>query len=85
MVPNGKLLGKQLGDRYPGEEALERAKEKVKAWESTDQQWDERQGPGGRLYGVGQDDDETRILKKYKGDRTTVRTEKNTMQSKAFF
>ena len=26
LVPNGKLIGQSLGDRYPAEEALERAK-----------------------------------------------------------
>ena len=37
MVPNGKLIGKQLGDRYPREDML--------LQEHTN-------GPGGRLSGL---------------------------------
>jgi len=51
LVPNGKLLGQQLGDRYPQEEAWRRMKlgaeknltlQKIKGGE-------EDEGPGGAL------------------------------------
>ena len=32
MVPNGKWIGKQLGDRYPQEEAMERLKAKAEVY-----------------------------------------------------
>ena len=85
LVPNGKLLGKHFGDRYPGEEAMEAARtaaaargERGSYYTETDDDsgeerrifWDRREneGPGGRLYGFGQEDEETQLLKKY-GDK----------------
>ena len=91
LVPNGKWLGKQLGDRYPTEEALEAAKKNRRLTASLDfdgggqnfepdglpssdaeiedyyDQWEEEYDtplPGGRLYGMGQDNDEMKMLKK---------------------
>ena len=50
LVPNGKLLGKKLGDSYPYEEAL--AKAKLDSAQQEDlQRMQEPDGPGGRLYG----------------------------------
>ena len=43
MVPNGKLLGKYMGDKYPLEDALA-AREAAAAASAKD-------GPGGRLFG----------------------------------
>ena len=45
-MPNGKLLGKQLGDKYPYEEALAK-----KARQDQLEITQEPDGPGGRLYG----------------------------------
>ncbi len=67
LVPNGKLIGQSLGDRYPAEEALERAK--------LERDWDEdswgrtvadggKEGPGGRFYGAGQEDEETKLFRR---------------------
>ena len=64
LVPNGKLIGKQFGDRYPAEEALARHKLENRFDHGIkDEDWD-KQGPGGRFYAKGQDDQETRILSK---------------------
>ena len=82
LVPNGKLLGKYMGDRYPAEEALAAAKAAAEArgergsyyYEKDAATGDEKRiywdgsdgdGPGGRLYGFGQEDEETKLLKKY--------------------
>ncbi len=73
LVPNGKLIGKSLGDRYPGEEALARAKlEAEVAGRRWEDEWDyddeygggRGRGPGGRLFGAGQEDDETAIIRR---------------------
>ena len=48
LVPNGKLLGKQLGDKYPYEEALAKARLEKEEHEQIEKMHD---GPGGRLYG----------------------------------
>ena len=50
LVPNGKLLGKQLGDKYPYEEALANAKLEKEEQEQIEKM-QEPDGPGGRLYG----------------------------------
>ena len=50
LVPNGKLLGKQLGDKYPYEEALAKSKLEKSAQEELEKA-QEPDGPGGRLYG----------------------------------
>ena len=50
LVPNGKLLGKQLGDKYPYEEALAKAKLEKSAQGAIENE-QEPDGPGGRLYG----------------------------------
>ena len=50
LVPNGKLLGKQFGDKYPYEEALAKAKLEKQNQESLETS-EEPDGPGGRLYG----------------------------------
>ena len=65
MVPNGKLIGKQLGDRYPGEEALERLKESAGKG-GTDEFYEFQEGPGGRRAAIGQNDDDTRLIAKFK-------------------
>jgi solute carrier family 45 protein 1/2/4 len=58
LVPNGKLLGKQFGDKYPYEEALAKAKlEKLAHGEMENTQ--EHDGPGGRLYGSDYEYDKT--------------------------
>jgi len=75
LVPNGKLLGKYLGDRYPAEEAMERAAaarakmglDKGDAnewWDDHDEDEDSEEGPGGRFYGYGQEDKESRLRRK---------------------
>ena len=66
-MPNGKLLGKWFGDRYPAEEALAQHKleNRHHDWGS-DEDWGDKQGPGGRLYAKGQQDQESRILAKFK-------------------
>jgi len=66
LVPNGKLLGQYLGDRYPAEEAMQRA---ASGGIVRDDRWwddeDERDGgPGGRFYGYGQEDRETKLRRK---------------------
>ncbi|TRY68433.1 hypothetical protein TCAL_01367 [Tigriopus californicus] len=63
LVPNGKWVGKQLGDRYPGEEALDRLHEHPEDFI--------REGPGGRRYAVGQVEDEDRILSEIKSSNLT--------------
>ena len=50
LVPNGKLLGKQFGDKYPYEEALAKAKLEKQNQEQLEIS-EEPDGPGGRLYG----------------------------------
>ena len=50
LVPNGKLIGKQLGDKYPYEEALAKAKLEKQNQEPFEAA-EEPDGPGGRLYG----------------------------------
>lgn len=50
LVPNGKLLGKQFGDKYPYEEALAKAKLEKQNQEPLETP-EEPDGPGGRLYG----------------------------------
>ena len=50
LVPNGKLLGKQFGDKYPYEEALANAKLEKEEQEEIERM-EEPGGPGGRLYG----------------------------------
>ena len=84
-MPNGKLIGKKLGDRYPGEEALAAAKAEagIRArWDIED--YEEVEGPGGRLYGYGQEEDhDTKLYKKYfkqkdEGGVTTISPVKKT-------
>ena len=58
LVPNGKWMGKQLGDRYPAEEALESL--------NRNEEFESHEGPGGRMFGIGQMDDEEKILTKFK-------------------
>jgi hypothetical protein len=67
LVPNGKLLGQQLGDRYPGEEALLAAREDA----DTTPKWVDAElnddAPGGRMiYHRTRQSMETRILEKAK-------------------
>ena len=50
LVPNGKLLGKKLGDKYPFEEALANAQLEKEEREQLEK-IQEPDGPGGRLYG----------------------------------
>ncbi len=93
LVPNGKLIGKSLGDRYPGEEALERAKAAAEAagevW--SERQWrgraqgEEERGPGGRLYGVGQEDEETRLLRRPWERRVSTQTDKRTKRTAYYY
>ena len=66
LVPNGKWLGKQFGDRYPAEEALANFEQ-----EESYGRW-APEGPGGRLYAKGQVDEETKILTQFK-DPSRVR------------
>ena len=61
LVPNGKWLGKQMGDRYLGEEAL--ATDDLESHNYA--KW-AHEGPGGRLYAKGQVDEETKILTQFK-------------------
>ena len=50
LVPNGKLIGKKLGDKYPYEDALAKAKlEQAQQEEFVNMQ--EPNSPGGRLSG----------------------------------
>ena len=50
LVPNGKLIGKRLGDKYPYEDALAKAKlEQAQQEEFENMQ--EPNSPGGRLSG----------------------------------
>ena len=50
LVPNGKLIGKKLGDKYPYEDALAKAKlEQAQQEEFENMQ--EPNSPGGRLSG----------------------------------
>lgn len=53
-MPNGKWIGKQLGDRYPAEEAL-LALGKHDDFQTHD-------GPGGRRFAMEQMGDEEKIL-----------------------
>ena len=70
LVPNGKWIGKQFGDRYPGEEALAATRKETEymRWNAS------HEGPGGRAYGRGQVDEETKILHHFK-DPSRVREE----------
>ena len=69
MVPNGKWFGKQLGDRYPGEEALTKVKE--------DRNYDVKdfnghEGPGGRFYAYGQEDEDTQYIKHLSANQSSL-------------
>lgn len=55
LVPNGKLIGKQLGDRYPGEERLE----------------EEMKGPGGRLTALVAESNSTIIQEELHGEHAS--------------
>lgn len=55
LVPNGKFIGKQLGDRYPGEERLE----------------EEMKGPGGRLTGLVAESNSTIIQEELHGEHAS--------------
>ena len=76
LVPNGKWLGKQFGDRYPAEEALASFDQ-----EESYGKW-AREGPGGRLYAKGQVDEETKILTQFK-DPSRVRRDKQIAMQRA--
>lgn len=59
-----------MGDRYPGEEALESLKQSQDDFDMDDEDWIDRDdGPGGRLFAVGQEDQDTSLMKKFK-DKT---------------